>query len=98
MLLEVITPESRIFSGEVSAIQFPGLDGSFQVLENHAPIISSLRAGNVKIDLKESLSSDEKEELHKTVQVNEGNPLKLSVLINGGVVEMNDNRVIVLAE
>ncbi|MEY3425102.1 MAG: hypothetical protein RL679_460, partial [Bacteroidota bacterium] len=51
MHLEIITPESKIFYGEVSAVQFPGLDGSFQVLTGHAPIISGLSGGIVKVDL-----------------------------------------------
>ena len=42
MHLEIITPESKIFSGEAEAVQFPGIDGLFQVLNNHAPIISAL--------------------------------------------------------
>jgi F-type H+-transporting ATPase subunit epsilon len=45
MQLEIITPEAKIFEGEVDAVQFPGLDGSFQVLNNHAAIISALLAG-----------------------------------------------------
>jgi len=51
MHLEIITPESNIYSGEAIAVQLPGLDGSFQVLNNHAPVISALTAGKVKIDL-----------------------------------------------
>lgn len=98
MLLEVITPESKIFSGQVKAVQFPGLDGSFQVLENHAPIISSLVAGDIKIDLKENISEEDREGLHSKVQFDESNNLRLHIEINGGVIEMNDNKVIVLAE
>jgi F-type H+-transporting ATPase subunit epsilon len=49
MLLEIITPEQTLFSGEVSLVQLPGIDGSFEILNNHAPLISVLSAGKVKI-------------------------------------------------
>lgn len=49
MLLEIITPDKKIFTGEVSLVQLPGTDGSFEILNNHAPIISTLAKGKVKI-------------------------------------------------
>ena len=49
VLLEVITPSKAAFSGEVSSVTVPGTDGNFQVLYNHAPIISSLEIGLVKV-------------------------------------------------
>lgn len=49
MLLEIITPEKKIYSGEVKSVQLPGSAGSFGVLKNHAPLISSLKKGNVKV-------------------------------------------------
>jgi F-type H+-transporting ATPase subunit epsilon len=49
MQLEIITPEQTLFSGEVSLVQMPGIDGSFEVLNDHAPLISALAAGKVKI-------------------------------------------------
>ena len=50
MHLEILTPEQKLFNGEATAVQFPGTAGSFQVLDRHAPIISSLNAGNIKVD------------------------------------------------
>lgn len=49
MLLEIITPEKKLYSGEVKSVQLPGSAGSFGVLKNHAPLISSLKKGNVKV-------------------------------------------------
>lgn len=49
MHLEIITPEKKIYSGEVSLVNLPGSDGSFGILENHAPIISTLKKGIIKI-------------------------------------------------
>ena len=52
MHLEIITPENTVFEGEVSSATFPGSNGSFQVLNNHAPIISSLGKGSVSFTTK----------------------------------------------
>ena len=52
MYLEIISPEKTLFKGEVESILFPGTYGDFQVLNNHAPIVSTLTKGKVKIDLK----------------------------------------------
>ena len=49
MFLEIITPDKKLFSGEVKAVKLPGADGSFGVLNNHAPIIASLKKGTVKV-------------------------------------------------
>jgi F-type H+-transporting ATPase subunit epsilon len=54
MLLEIITPDKKIFEGEVSSATFPGADGSFQVLNDHAPLISLLKDGVVEYKSKES--------------------------------------------
>lgn len=50
MFLEIVTPDRKVFEGEVISAQFPGGDGLFEVLENHAPMISAL--GNGKITIK----------------------------------------------
>jgi len=47
MYLEIITPEKTVFSGEVTSATFPGANGSFQVLNNHAPLISTLNKGQL---------------------------------------------------
>lgn len=49
MLLEIITPDRRIYSGEVKLVQLPGTLGSFEILNNHAPIISTLEKGRIKV-------------------------------------------------
>lgn len=48
MHLEILTPEKKIFEGDVTIATFPGADGSFQVMENHAPLISLLKEGVVE--------------------------------------------------
>ena len=49
MNLEILTPERKIYSGDVYGIQLPGIDGLFEVLERHAPLVSALKAGRIKI-------------------------------------------------
>ena len=49
MTLEILTPEKRIFSGEVYGVQLPGITGSFEVLDKHAPMVSALKAGKLKV-------------------------------------------------
>lgn len=77
MQLEIITPEKKVFEGEVSSVMVPGSKGRFQMLENHAAIISTLINGVVKV---------------KTTNGEE------SFDVKGGVVEMLNNKVIILAE
>lgn len=49
MNLEILTPEKKLFSGEVYGVQMPGISGSFEVLEKHAPLVSALKPGRVKV-------------------------------------------------
>ena len=57
MFLEIITPEKKAFGGEVTSVKFPGISGGFEILNNHAPIISALTKGDIKI-----ITSDKKTE------------------------------------
>ncbi|XZF13626.1 ATP synthase F1 subunit epsilon [Chitinophagaceae bacterium MMS25-I14] len=49
MQLDILTPEHKVYSGAVYGVQLPGIEGSFEVLENHAPMIASLGKGKMKI-------------------------------------------------
>ena len=49
MYLEIITPDENVFEGEVESAVFPGSDGAFQILNDHAPLVSSIGSGDVKI-------------------------------------------------
>ncbi len=49
MILEILTPERRLFSGDVYGVQLPGIDGKFEVLDKHAPLVSALGKGNLKV-------------------------------------------------
>jgi len=58
MQLEILTPEHKVYSGKVYGIQLPGIEGSFELLENHAPIVASLGSGKMKI-LKDNKNDTE---------------------------------------
>lgn len=91
MTVEIITPETKLFEGEVKAIQLPGKDGLFQILDQHAPIIATLGEGVIKIDLAKAF---ERKENTPAQLRSEGSVLKLD--IQRGVVEVSGNKAIVL--
>ncbi len=93
MILEIVSPEARLFKGEVTSVSLPGVDGSFQVLNNHAPIVSILKQGSVKVT---AISFNfEKEVVEKFNKINDQN---YSLEINSGTIEMKNNKIIVLAD
>ncbi|SKC19340.1 ATP synthase F1 subunit epsilon [Dyadobacter psychrophilus] len=77
MHLEIITPDKKVFAGEANAVTLPGSEGQFQVLNRHAPLVSTLGKGDVVVDTGAA---------------------KQTYLIDGGVVEVLNNKVLVLAE
>ena len=93
MILEIVSPEATLFSGEVTSVTIPGVDGSFQILNHHAPIVSILKQGTIKIAAPSFKFN--KEVKDKFVRINEQN---YTLDINSGTIEMKDNKVIVLAD
>lgn len=93
MILEIVSPEATLFKGEVTSVTLPSVDGSFQILNNHAPIVSILKHGVIKIEAPSFTILKEVEA--KFTKVNE----QTYVLeINSGTIEMKDNKVNVLAD
>ncbi|MCB0735576.1 MAG: F0F1 ATP synthase subunit epsilon [Flavobacteriales bacterium] len=76
MYLELITPDTTLFEGEVISVKFPGTGGKFETLNNHAPIISSLEEGVLSVKTERGVEDFN---------------------INGGIVEVLNNKIIVLA-
>jgi F-type H+-transporting ATPase subunit epsilon len=76
--LEIITPAEKLYQGEVDIVRLPGTKGSFTILKNHAPIISTLEKGTVKIVDRNNKTS--------------------YIEVLGGIVEVNRNKIIVLAD
>ena len=88
MQLEIVSPEKTIFSGEAKSVYLPGSEGHFQVLNNHAPIVSTLKKGEILIDGVDNLESD-------SLVFSNG---KASLEIKSGVVEMKKNKLIILVD
>ncbi|MBC9796734.1 F0F1 ATP synthase subunit epsilon [Sinomicrobium weinanense] len=92
MYLEIVSPEATLFSGEVTSVAVPGVNGEFQMLKDHAPIVSLLGKGNVKIYGDVEIEEEFQDKFSK----GEKNETLLS--ISSGTIEMKGNKVIVLAD
>lgn len=92
MYLEIVSPEATLFSGEVTSVAVPGVNGNFEMLNNHAPIVSLLKEGLVTIAGNITLN--------ETVQgkFTKGDKNTTLLKIESGTVEMKDNKVIVLVD
>ena len=77
MQLDIVTPDKKVFSGKISGVKVPGSDGAVELLNNHAPIISTLEKGAVRIKTKDG---------------------EQNIEIDGGILEMLNNKIIILAE
>lgn len=97
MYLEIVSPEATLFSSEVDSVVVPGVDGEFQMLKNHAPIVSLLKEGIVKIHTH-TQSHLVFDELPAEIRPHKDNDKILLLKISSGTVEMKDNKVIILAE
>lgn len=97
MYLEIVTPEAILFSSEVDLFSAPGLDGEFQILNNHAPIVSVLKEGEIKIHVH-SQDHLELNDLHGKLESHVDDDKVLTLKINSGTLELNDNKAIILAD
>ena len=92
MILEIVTPEATLLHSDVESITLPGVIGEFQLLDNHAPIVSLLTEGTVKF----KGGNVHIEEQHKDKFKENNGEFKLTII--SGTVEMKENKVIVLAD
>jgi F-type H+-transporting ATPase subunit epsilon len=76
MQVDILTPDTTLFSGEASIVTLPGVNGSFQIMNMHAPMISALSEGKIVVD-----NGTEKQ----------------SFPVNGGIVEVLKNKIVILA-
>lgn len=81
MTLEILTPEKKLYNGEVYGVQLPGIEGLFEILDKHAPLVSALGKGNLKV-LKDKNTS-----VHYSIQGGFVEVLnnKATVLVEGAV-------------
>lgn len=92
MYLEIVSPEATLFSGEVVSVTVPGVNGEFQMLKNHAPIVSLLQNGAVKVEGAMVL-----EKQHQAKFTKDANGRTL-LAITSGTLEFRDNKAIILAD
>ena len=92
MQLEIVSPERTLLTAEVESVIVPGTDGSFQMLDNHAPIVSTLISGTVKI----SGEIEDSNSLPDSFSVI--SPKEIHLSVSSGVVEMKENKVIILTD
>ncbi|MDQ5928424.1 MAG: F-type H+-transporting ATPase subunit epsilon [Bacteroidota bacterium] len=93
MILEIVSPEASLFKGEITSITLPGVNGSFQILNNHAPIVSILQKGTIDITASTFKFNKEASSLFKKV-----NDQNYTLSISSGTIELKDNKVIVLVD
>lgn len=97
MYLEIVSPEATLFSSEVDSVAVPGVNGEFEMLKDHAPVVSLLKEGTIKIKTH-SQSHLVFDELHADVIPHKDDKKVLTVKINSGTLEINGNKIIVLAD
>ena len=97
MYLEIVSPEAILFSSEIDSLSVPGVNGEFQMLNNHAPVVSNLKEGTVKIHIH-SQTNFELDDLHGKLVADETDDKILTLSINSGTLELNDNKAIILAD
>ncbi len=94
MLLEIVSPEGHLFKGGVTSVTVPGVDGEFQMLNNHANIVAILAEGTIKVGV-----SDFKTNTEFSVKFNKSEKDEKFLLpIKSGTLEMKDNRIIILVD
>jgi len=91
MKLEIISPEAILLQSAVKSVAVPGVNGEFQMLDNHAPIVSLLQKGKIIIDGNPEIEEDFQNKFEKENG-------KTILKINSGTVEMSDNKVIILVD
>ena len=92
MILEIVTPEATLLHTDVDLISVPGVNGKFQMLNNHAPIVSLLINGTVRFK-GDNVQIEEQFEANFTNDKGE-----YSLSIKSGTIEMKENKVIILAD
>ena len=92
MLIEIFSIDCKILSGEIVSAIFPGSDGSFQILKEHAPIVSTLKKGQIIIEGEVSLEENTSLDLYEIKKDDK----KTSLQIKSGLIEMKKNLIKVL--
>ena len=97
MYLEIVSPERVLLNSEVDSVIVPGIDGEFQMLNNHAAIVSLLAEGTIKVHTH-TQSHLVFDELHASIVCHNDDDKILTLKINSGTLEMKNNKAIILVE
>ncbi|WP_228853597.1 hypothetical protein [Aegicerativicinus sediminis] len=92
MKVEIVTPEATLYNGTVTSLAVPGVDGEFEILENHAPIVSLLKEGFVKLFGEVTIDKRFTDKFQK------GKDRGMWLPIESGTIELKDNKIVVLAD
>ena len=97
MHLEIVSPEAVLFSSTVDSLSVPGTDGEFQMLNNHAAVVSTLNQGTIKIHIhtQEHLDLDD---LDAKIVAHSDDDKVLTLSISSGTIELKDNKAIILVD
>ena len=94
MQIEIFSIDCKLFSGNITSAIFPGADGSFQVLKNHAPIVSTLKKGQIIVEGEITFENDRAMDLYDIKKSKK----TISLKIESGLIEMKKNSVKVLID
>ncbi|OYQ46418.1 hypothetical protein CHU92_01455 [Flavobacterium cyanobacteriorum] len=94
MVLEIVSPEGHLYKGGVTSVTVPGINGEFQMLNNHANIVSILAAGTIKIGVSDFKANAE----FSAKFTKSDKDQKFLLPIKAGTLEMKDNKIIILVD
>jgi len=97
MFLEIVSPEAILFSSEVDSVAVPGVNGDFQMLNNHAPIVSILKEGTIQIHVH-TQEHVVLENLNGHIVPHVEDDKVLTLAIHSGTLELNNNKLIILVD
>jgi F-type H+-transporting ATPase subunit epsilon len=86
LYVDIVTPDDRVFQGQASGVRAPGVEGSFEILHNHAPMIAAFGVGTLSVKTKDA---------HRFADIHDD---RVVFATSGGFIEVIDNKVTVLAE
>ena len=92
MYLEIVSPEATLYSGDITSLTAPGTDGSFQILSAHAPLVSALGSGILKL---QGVATIVASQASKFIAVEKG---VFTLQIKSGTLEVKNNKIVVLAD
>lgn len=95
MNITILTPDKEIFQGGITSVKVPGTLGQFQVLKGHAPIVSSLKKGEITLVTDDGSYKYYNEE-SGTIEEGTQNGKEIKYAINGGFIEVLNNNISLL--